>query len=395
MTTTTQFTPSTSEPVLHVSMELGTGKWKLAFSTGLGQKPRERNVAGGHGEALLNEIRAAKKRFGLAPEARVVCCYEAGPDGFALYRFLIDHAVECLVVDSSSIEVNRRKRRKKTDKLDARALLRLLIRHVLGEERVFRVVHVPSVEAEDRRQLHRELAALIEDRTRIRNRVRGLLKSQGVRMGKGREWEWKTLGQKLSGLRYWDGRELGKHLMDRIHRELERLGVIQEQIASVEKQMAEEIKSGGGDDRAVAMMRRLMRCKPIGVQSARVLVMELFGWRDFKNRKQVGGCVGFDATPYQSGESNHEQGISKAGNVWVRRVLIQLAWSWVRLQPESELTKWFKERFAEGGKHQRRRGIVAVARKLLIALWRYVQGGDAPMGAVLRDAQRRIGKLAA
>ena len=188
-TTALETVPSTRAAVLHLALELGARKWKLAFSTGLGQKPRERNVAAGDTQALCDEVELAKRRFGLPEDARVLSCYEAGPEGFWLHRCLRAHGIANHVVDSSSIEVNRKQRRAKTDRLDVRALLKLLIRHALGEEKVWRVVHVPTVTAEDRRQLHRELAALTEDRTRIRNRVRGLLKTQGVVLPKGMRWQ--------------------------------------------------------------------------------------------------------------------------------------------------------------------------------------------------------------
>jgi transposase len=367
--------------VLHLALELGARKWKLALSTGLGQKPRERNVAAGDTQALCDEVELAKRRFGLPEDARVLSCYEAGPEGFWLHRCLRAHGIANHVVDSSSIEVNRKQRRAKTDRLDVRALLKLLIRHALGEDKVWRVVHVPTVAAEDRRQLHRELAALTEERTRIRNRVRGLLKTQGVVLPKGMRWQ--KLAERLHQERLWDGSELGTQRRERLERECARLTLVGEQIGTIHGAMVAELKTIDAQNGPVAMMQRLMALRSIGVQISRVLVMELFSWRDFHNRREVGGCVGFNATPYQSGNGFHEQGISKAGNVWVRRIVLQLAWSWVRLQPDSELTQWFTERFASGGRRQRARGIVAVARKLLIALWRYVHGGEVPKGAVL------------
>ena len=379
-TTTTREATSTSGQVLHVAVELGARKWLVGSSPGWGQRPRERPVAGGDGPALLEEIARAKQRFGLPAAARVVCCYEAGPDGFWLYRFLRAHGVECVVVDSSSIEVNRQKRRAKTDTLDVRALVRLLIRWQLGEEKVWRVVHVPDATAEDRRQWHRETAALTEERTRIRNRVRGLLKSQGIDLRPGTPW--KKLDAVLAREQLWDGSPIGRQLLERLGRELERMALLDEQLRTVRRAMLQELKTVGETAGPVAMMQRLVELRGIGVQISRVLVMELFAWRDFTNRRQVGGCVGFNAPPYQSGDTSREQGISKAGNVWVRRVLGQLAWSWVRLQPQSELTQWFTKRFAHGGRRQRARGIIALARKLLIALWRYVHGGAAPAGAV-------------
>ena len=391
-TTTPERERSTEGGVLHVALELGSKKWKLGSSTGLGQAPRTHTVKAGDTPAILEEMARAKQRFGLTTEARVVSCYEAGPEGFWLHRCLVAQGIENHVVDSASIEVNRRQRRAKTDTLDVRALLRLLIRHTLGEAKVWRVVHVPPVAAEDRRQVHREQAALTEDRTRIRNRVRGLLKTQGVVVQKG--WRWKTLGATLAAHRLWDGRPLGPALLGRIGRELERLQVIDAQLATLRRAMVAELQAADEGHGPIAMMQRLVELRGLGVQTSRVLVMELFSWRDFTNRKQVGGCVGFDATPYQSGETHREQGISKAGNVWVRRIMIQLAWSWVRLQPGSALTQWFNARFAHGGRRQRAIGIVAVARKLLIALWRYVHGGEVPQGAVLGPVETYVLKAA-
>jgi len=381
MTTATTLTQARSmEPAtLHVALELGQRTWKVGSALGFSHRPRERTVSGGDGAALLRELLHSKRRFGLPPDAPVVCGYEAGPEGFWLYRFLRAHGIECLVVDAASIEVNRKRRRAKTDRLDMRALLRLLLRYRFGERTVWRVVHVPDIAAEDRRHPHREFAALTEERTRVRNRIRGLLKTQGVALRKGTRWQ--TLGAWLETAPRWDGRCLEPRLRERLGRELQRLALLDAQRRAIQAAMVAELKALGASAGPAAMMQRLIALRGIGVQISRVLVMELFAWRDFTNRKQVGGCVGFDATPYQSGQSMREQGISKAGNVWVRRVLIQLAWAWVRAHPDSALTQWFRVRFATGGRQQRARGIVALARKLLIALWRYVHGGPVPVGA--------------
>lgn len=380
---------STGRAVLHMALELGRKKWKVGFTTGLGQKPREKNVDGGDTKAVLAEIELGKRRFGLAEDVRVVCCYEAGPEGFWLHRFLVAHEVENHVVDSSSIEVNRRKRRAKSDGLDLRALLTLLVRHTMGEKKVWSVVRVPDVASEDARHLHRELAALVEERTRIRNRIRALLSTQGLGVRR-----WPQLREQLMGMRLWDGTELGKQLRARIERELERLGVVAQQIGALEQEMAAELTTVVPAGSAVAMMQRLAELRSIGTQTARVMALELFGWRQFRNRRQVGGIIGLTPTPYQSGESAHEQGISKAGNVWIRRVAIQLAWNWLRWQPQSELSQWFETRFAHGGRRQRRVGIVAVARKLLIALWRYAEGGAVPAGAITGQVETYVLKVA-
>jgi transposase len=372
-----------------MAFELGRKKWKVGFTTGLGQKPREKNVDGGDTKAVLAELALAKRRFGLAADVRVVGCYEAGPEGFWLHRFLGAHGVENHVVDSSSIEVNRRQRRAKSDGLDLRALLTLLVRHTLGEKKVWSVVRVPDVASEDARHVHRDLATLVEERTRGRNRIRALLYTQGLQVRR-----WPQLRAELQAMRRWDGTELGQPLRDRIERELVRLEGVAQQIKALEQEMEVELTAAVPAGSAGAMMQRLAALRSVGPQTARVLAFELFGWRQFRNRRQVGGLIGLTPTPYQSGASAHEQGISKAGNVWIRRVAIQLAWNWLRWQPQSELSHWFERRFAHGGRRQRRVGIVAVARRLLIALWRYAEGGAAPVGAILGPMDTYVLKVA-
>jgi transposase len=375
--------------ILYMAFELGRKKWKLGFTTGLGQKARQRTVTAADMPAVLAEIERARQRFRMRDAARVVSCYAAGPDGFWLHRYLRAHAVENVVVDSASIEVNRRQRRAKSDGLDVQALLTLLIRHTMGEQRVWSVVRLPPPEIEDARQVHRELATLTEERTRIRNRVRGLLAVQGLSVPR-----WSKLREELETMRMWDGRALGPQLRQRLGREVERLAVVGRQMRTLEQAMAAELRTAAAIGTPPAMMQRLVELRSIGPQGARVLVLELFGWRGFRNRREVGGAMGLTPTPYQSGESCHEQGISKAGNKWVRRVAIQIAWSWVRWQPDSELTRWFTRRFAAGGRGQRRVGIVALARKLMIALWRYVNSGVLPAGAILGPVDTYVLKAA-
>jgi len=376
-------------PILYMAFELSRKKWKLGFTTGLGQKARQRTVTAADMAAVLAEIERARQRFGMCTAARVVSCYEAGPDGFWLHRSLRAHAVENVVVDSASIEVNRRKRRAKSDGLDVQALLTLLIGHTMGEKRVWSVVRIPAPEIEDARQVHRELATLIEERTRIRNRVRGLLAVHGLGVQR-----WSKLREELETMRVWDGTPLGAHVRQRLDREGERLAVVSRQLRTLEQTVRAELRAAATAGTPAAMMQRLVELRSIGPQGARVLVLELFGWRQFRNRREVGGAMGLTPTPYQSGTSCHEQGISKAGNKWVRRVAIQIAWSWVRWQPQSELTQWFTARFAAGGRRQRRVGIVALARKLMIALWRYAEGGALPAGAVLGHVDTYVLKAA-
>jgi transposase len=379
---------STHGGTLHMAFELGRKKWKLGFTIGLGQKPRKKNVPAGNTELVLDEIVLAKRRFGLPEDCRVVSCYEAGPDGFWLHRWLLSVGVENLVIDSSSIEVNRRKRRAKSDGLDVEALLKLLCRHTMGEKKVWSMVRVPPPQIEDIRQLHRDLATLIEERTRIRNRIRGLVHVHGVAVRR-----WSKVREELGTMRLWDGSALGEGLRKRLEREVERMELVQRQIGGIEQEIEAELKEAAEPGSIIAMMQRLVNLRGIGPQGARILVVELFAWRGFQNRRQVGGCTGLKPTPYQSGETNHEQGIDKAGNVWLRRVAIQLAWSWLRWQPNSEEALWFNRRFAQAGRRQRLVGIVGVARKLVIALWRYSTGNEMP-GVIVGPQETYVLKAA-
>jgi transposase len=377
MNETTQQQYSTF-PTLYMAFELSQQKWKLGFTIGLGQSPRRRRIAAGDLVALDEEIGRAKKRFGLPEGARVMSCYEAGRDGFWLHRYLEGGGIENLVVDSASIEVNRRAKRAKTDRMDVEKLLTMLVRYDYGEEKVWSVVQVPSVEAEDKRHLHRGLAALKEDRTRHINRIKGLLAGQGVRLGVGADFL-----ERMERVRLWDGTPLGGGLRARLAREYASLQFVREQIKEVEAERGELIRSGEGASEE--KVRRLLRLRGIGENSSWLFVMEFFGWREFRNRREVGGLSGLTPTPYQSGDETREQGISKAGNRAIRAMAIEIAWGWLRFQPKSELSRWYWERFGQGSKRVRKIGIVAVARKLLIALWRYLEYGEIPAGAQLKS----------
>lgn len=368
---------TTTAPVLYAAFELSNKKWKLGFTVGMGQKPRERVVPARDLSKVLEEIRAAKRRFKLSGSCRVVSCYEAGRDGFWLHRALVAADVENQVVDSSSIEVKRRPRRAKTDRLDLGKLVSMLIRYHSGETKVWSVVHVPDAEEEDRRQLHRELADLKGERAREINRIKGLLASQGIGL--------ETRGQAkidLDQVRLWDGSCLPEGMRGRLLRAQERIEFFSRQIQELERRRAEELESSPRVD--IQQARALKALRGIGPTFAWDLVMEFFGWRKFRNRRQVGGLSGLTPTPYQSGDSAHEQGISKSGNRRVRARAIEMAWMWVRYQPESGLSRWFQDRFGQGSSRQRRIGIVALARKLLVALWRYLETGAIPNGAILK-----------
>jgi transposase len=374
---TTQVNHTTFTPNLYMAMELSNAEWKLGFTVGLGQAPRLRSLAAREMAGLREEIRLSKVRFGLPESAPVISCYEAGRDGFWLHRCLTAQGVTNLVVDSASIEVNRRKRRAKTDRLDAGKLLLMLIRYVQGEKKVWSVLHPPSPQEEDQRQLHRELLALKRERTHHINRIKGLLISQGVSLALKADF----LPQ-LEAVRLWDGTQLLPGLRQSLLREYQRYQLVQEQVHQIELERREAIRTG--DTLAIRQVRHLLQLKGVGVNSAWLYVMEFFSWRGFRNRRELGSLSGLTPTPYQSGNSAHEQGISKAGNRPIRAMAIELAWCWLRFQPGSALSIWYQNRFAHGNSRLRRIGIVALARKLLIALWQYLECGLLPAGACLR-----------
>jgi transposase len=363
----------TTEAVLYLAFELGEANWRLGFSIGLAQKPRRRKIEARDLIALEEEIVLAKKRFRLPETAMVKSCYEAGREGFWLHRCLEQGGVENLIVDSASIEVNRRAKRVKTDRVDVEKLLKQLIRYHCGEEKVWSVVRVPSIEAEDIRHLHRQLIKFKKDRTRRRSRIDGVLASQGVKVPVHADFL-----AKLEATRMWDGKPLPAGARARVEREYAALQYIQEQIKQLEEERKELIETS--NEASVEQVRQLMKLRAIGPNSAWLFVMEFFGWREFRNRREVGALAGLTPTPYQSGEESKEQGISKAGNRWVRGMAIEIAWCWLRYQPESELTHWFDRKFGHS-KRTRKIGIVALARRLMIALWRYLEMGEIPAGA--------------
>jgi len=358
---------------LYMALELSDGKWKVAIGDER-RAPSQHTVSAGEAPALLQVIERAKKRCGLSGTVQVVSCYEAGRDGFWLHRWLVEHGVENLVVDSSSIEVNRRQRRAKSDRLDAAKLYEMLGRYVRGEKRVWQVVRVPTVQEEDARRPHRELERLRRERNAHLNRICSLALLHNERLNRGR-----ALQAQVEAL---EGR-LPAALWTELQRECERLRVVERQMRELEaatEAQAQALLKGHSPFAA------LMRLRSIGIKSAWVLAHELFSWRRFNNRRDLAGCVGLTPTPYNSGSSTREQGISKSGNRRLRAPLVELSWLWLRHQPQSALSSWFQERFAGGGKRMRRIGIVAMARRLLVALWRYVQDGVVPAGARVKAA---------
>ena len=363
---------SVSEPTLYVAFELSRKEWKLAMTSGVGETPWLRSVASGDLAAVARAIEAGRQRFELPGSTAVVSCYEAGRDGFWIHRALTQRGYRNRVVDSASIEVNRRARRAKTDRLDALKLVRMLVRVCMGEVGVWQEVRVPSVAAEAARQVSRERTALTQEQTRLRNQLRGWLAVWGASLPRRRPADWWTT------VRDWAGAPLAAEVQTRLARASARLRLIEAQIAALEAQQAAAVATAA----LGSPVRQLVRLKGVATTSASVLLDEGLVWRGFRNRRQIGGLLGFAPTPYDSGETQRDQGISGAGNRRLQSISIQLAWNWVRWQPDSALTRWYRERFGQG-KRARRIGIVALARKLVIALWRYATQGVVPAGAVL------------
>jgi transposase len=366
---------SVREPTLYVACELGKKEWKLAMTSGFGVTPWLRTVAGGDVSAVEHALRQGRERFGLAAQAPVVSCYEAGRDGFWIHRALTQLGIANRVVDSASIEVNRRARRAKTDRLDALKLVQMLVRVCYGEPRVWREVHVPTVADEAARQVSRERTDLRQAQTRVINQMRGWLTTWGAALPSRRRRDW------WASVRDWAGAALPSEVQARLARAAARLAVLEGQITELDAQQQAAVTAAA----PASALHQLVQLKGVATTSASVLLDEGLVWRAFRNRRQIGGLLGFAPTPYASGESVQEQGISRAGNKRLQTISIQLAWTWVRWQPHSPLTQWYRARFTNGAR-ARRIGIVAVARKLVIALWRYVTTGVVPAGAILKVA---------
>jgi transposase len=383
---TTQATlgePNACEAVLYMALELSDRSWKVLFAAPSGRR-RERTVAARDIGQLLAEIGEAKRKLGLPAGARVVSCYEAGRDGFWLHRALEANGVESLVVDSSSIEVPQRARHRKTDRLDLVKLMALLVRYMGGERGVWSVVRVPDAEVEDKRQLSRGIDRLKTERGRHIVRLKSLLVKEGIadlRIG-GADW-----AERVGRVRLWDGSALRPRLARELILEGERLALIERQLAELKAEREALVASS--PCRIAGTARALRELGGIAEESSFVFSAEVLGWRTFANRRELAGALGVTGTPFSSGNSEREQGISKAGNRRMRAMLIEIAWCWLRYQPGSALSRWFQDRFARGNKRMRRIGIVALARKLLVALWRYLEEGLVPEGAALKTAKTR------
>ena len=364
---------------IFVSLELSRSKWLVtSLSPGAGERMSKFVVTGGDVPGLLACLaelqRKAKARTGSS--FRIVSIQEAGLDGFWIHRILEREGIESYVVDPASIATSRRRRRAKTDKIDGEALVRALLAYKRGEPRVCAMLRVPTPEEEDRRRLVRERKALTNERVRHVNRVKGLLFGQGV---SGYQPLNRDRRKRLEELVTGDGRPLPSALKAQISRELDRIELLIEQIKAVEKARDDMMVAAQTSSPAPAL---LLNLKGIGPQFAAVIWSEGLS-RHFDNRRQVAAYAGLAPTPWQSGKVDRDQGVSKSGNPRLRTTLIQLAWLWLRRQPDSALTAWFKERVTQNGGRQKNATIVALARKLLVAMWKYVTAGVIIEGAVL------------
>jgi transposase len=367
---------------VHVVFELSKSKWLLGVLLPGAAKESRYQIEGGDLIALSGVLaRARAKAEESGKPARILSCYEAGFEGHWLHRWLSDKGVTNYEVDASSIEVSRRARRAKTDRIDLAQLMRTFLAYLRGEPRVCSMVRVPTPEEEDRKRRTRERERLLQERTAHTNRIKGLLHAQGIRDAMPLKPGF------LSGLekvRTGDGRALSPHLKDEIRHEHERLILVHKQIKALEAQnlAAHRAPAKGSTEEKVVQLAQLRGIGPIIAQP---LVNEAF-YRDFQNRRQVGSCFGLTDTPYNSGGSKRQQGISKAGNHRARTAAIELAWLWVKHQPDSALSHWFRARVGVVKGRIRKIAIVALARKLMVALWRYLETGLIPIGAVMRPS---------
>jgi transposase len=366
-----------------IAIELSKRSWVVAANTPLSEKISRYALKACDAKELLELIEKIRTRIAreLKQPVEVICCYEAGYDGFWLHRLLEANGIRNYVIDPASLQVDRRARRTKTDGVDVERLLRSLMAYLRGEPRVWSVVRVPSVAEEDDRRVHRERNRMTNERTQHVNRIKGLCALHGI-------YDYEPLRsdrmQRLELLRTGDGRELPPRVRAEIRRELQRLELVLQMIKAIEKERNAIASGKAASSHPYAnKIQGLVKIKSIESEIATVLAGEVF-YRRFDNRQQLGSYVGLTPSPFKSGAVNREQGISKAGNPKARTIMIELAWSWLRFQPDSPLSIWFRERVGSAKGRIRRITIVAVARKLLITLWRYLENGLVPEGAILK-----------
>jgi transposase len=375
MSSTTHQRESTASVMLYVALELSTKEWVLTMSTAPGAKRQRARIRPGDQETLARVLAEAKSRSGVAPDAPVRSCYEAGRDGFWPHRLLVMLGVRNLVVDSSSIEVSRRARQAKTDRLDGEKLLRMLLRYWGGERDLWHVVHVPTREVEDARHASRALTTLQGERTRYRNRIHSLLALHGVR----RLRLDAQFSERLVKATDWAGEPLPPGVQARALETWRLLQAVEAERQRARRAERHQVRASA----TPSVARQLAQLRAIAARSATILADELFS-RKLRNRRQVGALTGLVSAPYDSGTTRIDQGLARSGLPAVRRVAVEIAWAWLRYQPGSALTHWYHQRFGTGGAVTRRIGIVALARRVIIALWRYVEYGIVPEGALLK-----------
>jgi transposase len=369
-----------SADTIFLALELSGTSWVVALHAPDADRVERHRLSAGAASELLGLIARTKarvmRRLGTMP--RVACCYEAGRDGFWLHRVLEAQGISSYVMDPTSLQVDRRARRAKTDRLDAQALLRALMAWSRGERQVCSMVRPPSPEHEDERRLSRERGTLVKERVRLCNRIKGLCAAQGV-------YDYEPLGadrrERLAALVTGDGRALPCRLAAEIGRQLDQLELVLRHLAEVEAvrdtRAAQARREGG------STLAALLRLKGIGPEIATVLQLEVFH-RQFANRRDLAAYTGLAPSPFASGGTRREQGISKSGNARARKALIELAWLWLRNQPESALARWYRDRVGTATGRVKRIAIVALARKLLVSIWRYVETGLVPAEAAMR-----------
>jgi transposase len=369
---------------IFVTIELSQKTWLVTLHSPDRDRISRHKLEGGDRAgllALLERIRGrAAGKLGSAP--KIVSCYEAGYDGFWLHRLLTAAGITNYVFDPSSIAVDQRARRVKTDRIDGETMLRTLMAYLRGEPRVVRIVRVPTPEQEDARRDTRERDRLTKEQTAHTNRIKALLRLHGFAVGQPRRRDWLSW---LAAQRDWQGQGVPPRVLSEIENEHARLMLVRKQLAALARTPA-----AADPAPAVAeMVRRselLQRLKSLGLVFAAKLTQEVF-YKDFRNRRQVASYFGLAPSPWQSGGTDRDQGISKAGNPRARCSAIELSWLWLRHQPDSELSQWFRQRTLNAGRRTRRIAIVALARKLMVALWRYLTTGLVPAGAVLKSAE--------
>lgn len=367
---------------IFVAIELSQKSWLVTLHSPDRDRISRHKVDGGDYRgllALLEKIRTrAADRLGTAPA--IVSCYEAGYDGFWLHRLLTAAGITNHVFDPASIAVEQRGRRAKTDRIDGEQQLRTLMAYCRGEPRVVRTVTVPSADQEDARRDSRERDRLVKERVGHVNRIKSLLRLLGMAVGNPRRRDWLCW---LAEQRDWQGQAVPLRTRAELAREHGRLMLVCEQLAALEKPAAAEQVTPAAAEMA-RRQDRLFQIKAVGLALSRKLTREVF-YKDFHNHRQVGGYVGLAPSPWQSGTTSREQGISKAGNPRARTAAIEFAWLWVRHQPDSALTHWFRQRTLNASKRIKRIAIVALARKLMVALWRYLTTGLVPEGTMLKS----------